>query len=50
MAMMPSLGLVVAADTDGTEGTWGRFVTGDPNSQMNRNLGILSDAVHKNAK
>jgi hypothetical protein len=49
MAMFPSLGLVVAADTEGTEGAWGRFVTGDPNSPMNRNLGILADSVRKPA-
>ena len=49
MAMFPSLGLVVAADTDGTDGTWGDFVTGDPNSVLNRNLGILADSVRKSS-
>jgi CubicO group peptidase (beta-lactamase class C family) len=50
MAMIPSLGLVVAADTeDSAGGTWGKFVTGDPNSVMNRNLGLLADSVRKSS-
>ena len=46
MAMIPSLGMVIAADYDSNStGSWGGYTPGDPNSAMNTTLGLITNSV-----